>query len=91
MSRLVRRPKERGGKKKTNGACLNSAESKTKAVHAVPAAAKGGTSFEQELFLNWPVSRCAESKGKVHWQVRGVGGEAAGVCEVRGGVVQGGH
>ena len=24
------------------------------------------------LFLYWPVSRCAKSKGKVHWQVRGV-------------------
>ena len=37
------------------------------------------------LFLYWPVSRCAKSKGKVHWQVAGgVGGEAAGVCGARG-------
>ena len=36
------------------------------------------------LFLYWPVSRCAKSKGKVHGQVSGGGGETAGGCGVRG-------
>ena len=43
------------------------------------------------LFLYWPVSRCAKSKGKVHWQVRGGGGGCGWSLRGQGGVVQGGH
>ena len=43
------------------------------------------------LFLYWPVSRCAKSKGKVHWPVRGGGGGGDWSLRGQGGVVQGGH